>query len=216
MSGKKINSTAPDRPVFWQLIDGAWTNPQVLQMPAGAASAAAQDVNALGEVTGSLDAPSPGIVWDTPTNYTLLDGMVGRINPSGTLMVGQRKGDFVPVFWWRDRATGAWHSTGVPLPIVSSTSCTYGYARDVNDAGVIVGWSCDSAGNRHAAAWQLDLSGPSPAIVGGPTFLSGLGTKAPPGTEVSVAAAVTNTAPYVVVGQASSGNLTLAVRWLLR
>ena len=216
ISGKKRNSSGPDRPVSWQLIDGTWTNPQLLVMPAGAATAAAQDVNALGQVTGTLDAPSPGIVWDTPSNYTLLDGVAGRINPSGTLIVGQRKGDFVPVFWWRDPATQAWHSTGVPLPIISSASCTYGYARDVNDAGVIVGWSCDAAGNRHAAAWQLDLSGPTPVIVGGPNLLSGLGTKTSPGTEVSVAAAVTNTAPYVVAGWANSGSTTLAVRWLLR
>jgi hypothetical protein len=216
IAGKRTGSTYPDRPVSWQRINGAWTSPQILPMPAGAASAAAQDVNGLGQVTGTLDAPSPGIVWDGPASYTLLDGVPGRINASGTLIVGQRKGDFVPVYWWRDPVTHAWHTTGIPLPIISTTSCTYGYARDVNDAGVIVGWSCDSSGERHAAVWQLDLSGPAPVTVGGPTFLPGLGTKVPPGTEVSVAAAVTNSAPYVVTGHASSGNVTLAVRWLLR
>jgi hypothetical protein len=216
VSGKRVNTTYPNRPVLWQQINGTWSNPQILQMPAGAASATARDVNALGQVTGVLDAPAPGIVWDSPTSYVLLDGTPGRVNSSGTLIVGQRLGDFAPVYWWRDPVTHAWHATGAPLPSLGGAACTSGYARDVNDAGVIVGWSCDSSGGHRATVWQLDLSGASPALASGPALLPGLGTKTSPGTEVSVAAGITESAPYVVAGYASSGGITLAVRWLLR
>ena len=216
ITGKKGKTANPTRAIEWQWINGVWTNPLILPMPAGASTAAARDVNALGQITGTLDAPSPGIVWDSPTSYVLLDGVPGRINPSGTLIVGQRESDFLPVYWWRDPVTHAWSTTGVPLPVLTGPSCTSGYARDVNDAGVIVGWSCDSRGQQHAAVWQLDLSGPVPVLASGPTLLSGLGAKTALGNALSVAAAVTNTPPYVATGHASSGTVILAVRWQLR
>lgn len=213
VSGKRVNTTYPNRPVWWQQINGAWTSPQILAMPAGAASASARDVDQLGEVTGILDAPSPGIVWQSPTNYVLLDGAPGRINPSGTLIVGQR--DRIPVYWFRDAATHAWQTTGVPLPTIAGPTCADGFPRDVNDAGVIVGWSCNSSGNHQATVWLLDLSGPVPALKGALTPLPGLGAKSAP-AELSVAAAVTDSPPYVVTGKATSGTTGLAVRWLLR
>lgn len=213
ISGKRVNTTYPNRPVQWQRINGAWTSPQLLVMPAGAASATARDVNQLGQVTGILDAPSPGIVWESPTTYVLLDGAPGRINPAGTLIVGQR--DRVAVYWFRDAVTHAWHTTGVPLPTIAGPACTDGFARDVNDAGVIVGWSCNTSGNHQATVWLLDLSGPGPALKGTLTPLPGLGAKSGP-AELSVAAAVTDNPPYVVTGKAISGTYALAVRWLLR
>ncbi|HEU4787607.1 MAG TPA: hypothetical protein VFS57_09370, partial [Gemmatimonadaceae bacterium] len=160
------------------------------------------------------DAPAPGILWQTPTSYVLLDGTPGRINPAGTLIVGNR--DSGPVYWWRDPVTHAWHTAAVPLPTIAGAACTTGWGRDVNDAGVIVGWSCNKNGDQQATAWQLDFSGATPVLKGTPTPLPGLGTKNPPGADVSVAAAVTQSAPYVAAGYATSGNTHVAVRWLLR
>lgn len=214
LAGPKKGSSSPQRPVWWRLEGGVWSSPVQFAIPAGVTTAAASDVDRFGEVVGSLDAPGAGILWQTPTSYILLDGTPGRINPSGTLIAGNRNSG--PAYWWRDPATQQWHTTAVSLPTLAGSACTTGWARDVNDAGVIVGWSCNKDGNQQATAWQLDLSGATPVLTGTPTPLPGLGTKNPPGADVSVAAAVTSSAPYVATGYATSGNTHLAVRWLLR
>ena len=206
------HATSPASGITWLRVNGAWSGPQVYATPAGATVARAVDVNALGEVVGQLDAPAPGIVWENPSTYVLLDGPAARINPAGTLIVGQR--NFDPVFWYRDPVTHAWNPTGVPLPTITGPSCLSGWGRDVNDAGVIVGWSCAPDGN-HATVWQLDLSGAVP-VVKGFTALPGLGVKSVPGQELSSGISVTEATPYVVSGIAASGITRVAVRWRLR
>jgi hypothetical protein len=89
-------------------------------------------------------------------------------------------------------------------------------ARDVNDAGVIVGWSCTPDGKK-PTVWLLDLSSGFPVLVGTPTPLPGLGIKSSDAQIPSAAAGVTETAPYVVAGGAlSTSSLHVAVRWRLR
>jgi len=58
--------------------------------------------------------------------------------------------------------------------------------------------------------WRLDMSVAVPTLVGAPVALSGFGAGS--GGDNSSAAAITNTAPYVVVGSASAGS-SVAVRW---
>jgi hypothetical protein len=145
------------------------------------------------------------MIWDSPTTYTVLDGIAYAINPAGTIVVGDRAG--LPVYWYRT-AGGGWNAVGTALPL-SCAGCTAGRANDVNDAGIIVGGSRVSTGKSKATVWRLDMSA-VPTLVGSPVALSGLGAGS--GGDNSSAAAITNTAPYVVVGAASSGS-SVAVRW---
>ena len=183
--------------------------------PPGFASSDARDVNPQGQVVGHLDVMQQGIVWDSPTTYTILDGRPARINQAGTLIVGQRQNSYnVPVYWWRDPVTHQWHLPGIQLPSLAGSSCDDGYGLDVNDAGVIVGWSCAGA-TKNPTVWQLDLSGSSPVLVGTPTRLPGLWFMAT--DDGNAARAVSNTAPYVVAGSAYVNKTQrVAVQWLLR
>ena len=65
--------------------------------------------------------------------------------------------------------------------------------------------------------WTLDLSSGTPALVGSPQALPGLGAKGNGASNVlSSAAGVNTTSPYVVSGSAaSSGNQNFPVRWAL-
>jgi hypothetical protein len=200
--------------VTWRRsADGQWSSPQPYAIPAGLTSVGAVSVNPLGQVVGQVDPTGGGVVWDNPTTSVLLDGVPAHINPAGTLIVGGRNNG-PALYWWRDPATHAWHTTGVPLPTVAGSSCTSGLGRSVNDAGVIVGWSCTSSGERQTV-WLLDFTGPVPVLVGTPTQLPGLGAKNT--AFPTSAAAVTSTAPYVVTGAAIlAPSLKVAVRWNLR
>ena len=116
-----------------------------------------------------------------------------------------------PAYWYRT-GTGAWRTTATVLPSLGG-SCG-GDALAVNDAGIIVGKSCDSSGRLQASLWRLDLSGATPVLLSGVQRLPGLGVKATSGNETSSAAAVSSVAPYVVVGVASTtGSAFAAVRW---
>jgi hypothetical protein len=178
-------------------------------------------VNGLGQIAGNVDASGIGAVWDDPASPTRLDGLPDAINSSGTLIVGSRisGGVSVPVYWWRSPVTGLWNTTSVPLPMTAGAKCVAGEARGLNDAGVIVGDSCNAGGKNQATVWLLDLSGASPVLVGTPTLLPGLGVKNPTTADLSSAAGVSQTRPYVVAGSASSTSSNvqrLAVRWQLR
>jgi hypothetical protein len=82
--------------------------------------------------------------------------------------------------------------------------------RDVNDAGVIVGWSCSAASANTPTVWRLDLSGSAPAFAAPVVALPGLGVK----NDIAAAATITNTPPYVVSGVVSISNAQrVAVRW---
>jgi hypothetical protein len=176
----------------------------------GSAAGAAR----IGQVVGKLDGTYGGIVWDTPSTYAVLDGVAEYINPSRTLIVGGRNNG-PALYWWRDPATHAWHTTGVALPTVAGPSCTSGLARGVNDGGVIVGWSCTPSGEKTANRVVARFSGAAPVLVGTPVQLPGLGAKNTAFPTAGVG--VTGTAPYVVTGDAVlTGPPVVAVRWHLR
>ena len=208
-------STTATRPVFWRRdVNGTWSSPQFYTVPAGVTNVVARDVNRLEHAVGVIDNTVGGIVWDSPTSPVVLDAVATRINPSGTIIVGGRNNG-PAVYWWRDPVTHAWHTTGVALPSVSGPSCISGLARDVNDAGVIVGWSCTPNGKK-PTTWKLDVSNGVPVLVGGPLALPGLGIKSSDAQTPLSAVSVTETAPYVVAGGAlTTGSITLAVRWRL-
>jgi hypothetical protein len=212
---KSKNAGNLKRPVTWRrTTDGQWTAPQLYAIPAGFTSAAAIDVSSGGQVVGQLDASVGGVVWDSPSTFVTLDALPMRVNPAGTLIVGGRNNG-PALYWWRDRATNAWHTTGVPLPSLGGSSCPGGLARGVNDAGVIVGWSCTASGAKLPTVWLLDLSGSAPVLVGAPALLPGLGAKN--AAFPTSAAGVTGTAPYVATGTAIlTASSMVAVRWNLR
>jgi len=64
---------------------------------------------------------------------------------------------------------------------------------------------------RTATVWKLDLSGPVPVLAQGPMLLGGLGIVGS-GAEVSGAAFVTSSPPYMAVGGAVASS-TLLVSW---
>lgn len=194
-------------PAVWRRVAGSWTSPVAYAIPG--ASGGIYDVTASGVAAGRAALPDGtvhGMVWDNPTTYTVLDGIAYGVNAAGTIVVGDRGGS--PVYWYRT-TSGTWTSVGTALPPACS-SCTGGRANDVNDAGIVVGGSRISTGKSKAAVWRLDLSGAVPTLVGTPVALGGLGAGS--GGDNSSAAAITATAPYVVVGSATSGS-NVAVRW---
>ena len=198
-----------NRPVVWRRSGSTWSAPTIYAYPAGVTSAFARTVNALGEVGGQLDGTT-GAIWDDPTTVTLIDGWPNAINSAGTLAVGQKSvgKSTAPVYWWRDPVTHGWHTTGVLLPTIAGAGCTSGIARGMNDAGIVVGHSCN--GNKdQATVWRIDFSGTSPVVIGAPTALSGLGPSG--ASPISSAAGISQTAPYVIGGGASGA----IVRWIL-
>jgi hypothetical protein len=213
IASSKNKNVSVNRPVLWRRSGAGWSVPLVYALPVGASAAVARSVNGLGQIVGEVDAGATGAVWDGPTTPTRLDGRPSAINESGTVVVGRRGN--TAVYWWRDRVTGAWHTTGVPLPAIAGAQCTSGSARAVNTAGVIVGSSCNGDGKDQATVWVLDLSGPAPALANAPTALPGLGVKNNNSPETSSAGGVTETTPYVAFGGVVSTGSRVAVRWHL-
>jgi hypothetical protein len=185
-----------------------WQSPTIYAMPGP--SAAIYAISPSGVAVGRAQPAGGGsataFVWENSTTYTALDGFTAfGVNPAGTIAVGQGTG---PVYWYRT-ATGSWTTTGTALPMLGG-SCGSGRANDINPAGVIVGYSCVSSGRTLATVWKLDLSGATPALIGAPLVLGGLG----PGGNNTVAQAITSSPPYVVVGYMDSGN-NVTLRWSL-
>jgi len=212
-SNQKKPGQSATQAVAWQrATNGVWSAPQFYVTPPGFTASDARDATPQGVVIGHLDSYQ-GIVWENPTTYTILDGKAARINPAGTLIVGQNSNN-VPLYWWRDPVTNRWHLPGTQLPSLVGSSCPTGFGLDVNDAGVVVGWSCAGA-TINPTVWQLDLSGGSPVLVGTPTRLPGLGVKTT--DDLNMARAVTNYAPFVVAGAAHINKTQhVAVQWNLR
>ena len=208
-------SSNHQRVVVWHQQGGQWTTQEYV-LPAGASAGAANSINALGQVVGRLVPGTTGAVWDDPSTPVRLDGYPNGISADGRVIVGRRfvQNTYQPVYWWRDPATQQWDTTGVPLPTIVGTGCVTGEAFDVNTAGVIVGNSCNASGKAQATVWQLDLTGPTPVIIGAPLGLSGLGVRG--GSETSNASAITETSPYVIAGSAASSPNRVAVRWRLQ
>lgn len=207
-----------NQPVVWRRLGTTWSPPLVYATPAGAKMASALAVNGSGQIAGNVDASGQGAVWDTPTTPTRLDGLPVAINSAGTLLVGRRPSGSttVPVYWWRDPSTHAWHTTGVPLPTIAGAGCTSGEANGMNDDGVVVGDSCNATGRTQATAWVIDMSSGTPIVSGSARALTGLGARGATNGAVSTAAGVSSTYPYAIIGMAAqSNNQTFPVRWVL-
>jgi hypothetical protein len=221
----KPNAPGFNRPVVWQRIGNSWSAPLRYTLPAGSLKGAAHTINGLGQVAGRVDGGPTGAVWENPTTSTRLDGTPSAINAAGTLIVGEKTISTsstgvqvtIPVYWWRNQSTGVWDGTGKPLPSLAGASCTTGTVQGLNSGGILVGSSCNAAGKTQATVWRLDLSGPLPVLVVGPTGLSGLGT-GPKNSQLDIsdAISVSEASPYTVAGMALEGGITrLAVRWRL-
>jgi hypothetical protein len=219
----KPNTPDYNRPVVWRRSGGVWSMPQRYTLPSGALRGSVHSVNGNGQASGIIDGFAAGAVWDNPTAVARLDGFGNSINPAGTLVVGEvpvsgfdrNTSNTVPVFWWRNPATGAWTTTGTRLPSLAGATCAFGKVHGINSAGILVGTSCNSAGQIQATVWRLDFSGATPVLIAGPIGLPGLG----PGpknsqTTISNAVAITDAAPYTIAGVAfANGTTQLAVRW---
>ena len=206
--GGKRNSPGTNTPAVWRFT-GTWSAPTLLALPAGSVTGAVREINGSGQAVGRIDASDRGAIWDDPTTVTAIDGIANGINPSGSIAVGFRGGFSGQAVYWYRTTSGAWNSTGVALPTLGGTCGEE--ARGVNDAGIIVGKSCDAANKSQASVWRLDLSGPTPVLVSGPQRLPGLGDRGSSTVE-QAAAKVSNTSPYVIAGTAASGG-GAAVRW---
>jgi hypothetical protein len=204
-AGANKGSSTLNKPVIWR-HGASWSAPVAFTLPAGSSTGSVRAINGRGQAAGRLDASSSGAIWEDSATVTRIDGVANAITGAGTLVVGVMGAQ--PAYWYRT-TTGAWRTTATILPSLGGT-CG-GEALDVNDDGVIVGKSCDSSGRLQASVWRLDLSGGTPVLVSGPQRLPGLGVKT---VETSLAAGVSSTAPYVIVGIASSsGSTTALVRW---
>jgi len=200
-----------NHPAVWQLVGGVWSNPTIYMYPPGATAASIRTLNGNGQGAGNVNASGIGAVWDDPSSPSRLDGLPNKINSAGTLLVGQRSG--APVYWWKDPATHAWHTTGVQLPTIAGSSCTAGNANGLNDANIIVGYSCNPNGANQATVWQLDFSGAAPVLVGSPLALSGLGTKSQKFANLSNATGISQS--NVIGGSAHLNGQDYIVRWRL-
>ena len=201
-----------NRPAIWRRTD-SWSAPTLLPLPAGTTTGSIWAMNALGQAAGRIEGQTAGAVWDDASTVTALDGLPSGINATGTIVVGSRA-EF-PVYWYRT-ATGSWNATAVTLPSLGTSRSCVGEAAEVSADGVIVGKSCDSNGKAQATVWRLDLTGPTPVLVSGPQRLPGLGVKSSTSNDASGAAAITNTAPYVIAGftaNPGSGGAYAIVRW---
>jgi len=208
MPAVKKGGATQNRPVFWR-HDATWSAPVPLSLPAGSTTGSVNGMNGKGQLVGRLDASDHGAVYDDPASPVVLDGLPNAIDAAGTLVVGVRGGR--PVYWYRTSA-GTWNTTGVDLPTLGG-ACG-GAAIGLNGDGVVVGKSCDTAGNIQATVWRLSVGVANPVLVAGPQRLPGLGLKnGATSNEASSATRVSSTAPYIVAGTASGQSGTQAVRW---
>jgi hypothetical protein len=212
MSGR----TGTNRPAVWRYT-GSWSAPALYASPAGSTMATIRAMNSNGQAAGHINGETAGAVWDDASTVTVLDGLADGINAAGTLVVGKSVSSGSPVYWYRT-ASGNWNPVGVALPSLgTSKGACQGEAKSANDAGYVVGRSCDATGKAQATVWRLDLTGVTPVLVSGPQRLPGLGVKTTSTNDPSGAVGISNTVPYVIGGFAtlagSSGGYAV-VRWL--
>ena len=223
VSSAKPTGSQFNRPVVWQRSSTGWSAPQRYLLPAGAVKGSARAINGSGQAAGGLDGGVAGVVWDNPTTPTRLDGKANAINAAGTLVAGEQtvtsknSSNSIPAYWWRDPVTGVWTSTGTVLPSIVGASCPYGSVEALNGAGILVGNSCNAAGQLEATVWRLDLSGPTPVLVAGPLRLSGLGPNSKSSEMlISSAESISESTPFTIAGTALDNGIGHAiVRWLL-
>ena len=206
LSTKK--QTSITQPVAWTRSGTTWSGP--IAYDQSGVQGTGLGITAAGQMMGRRFPSGSSVavwgVWDSPMNFSpLTTPFLQAMNDAATLVVGVATGGG-PALWYRD-GSGNWNPNPLLLPISSST-CG-GSAQDVNNDGVIVGYSCDAA-----TVWQVDASVSPPIVVFGPTKLIGLGGNGSSAT--SRADAVSSTYPYVVAGGATAGGgRRLLVKWLL-
>jgi len=195
------------QPVAWTRSGGTWSSPTAYTR--GGTTGTGWGMSATGKMMGKgslADGTTPWGVWDSPSTFIPLTApYLQTMNQAATVVVGVLPAGG-PGLWYRDVMTGQWNPTGVALPIGPASCAPGGSAQDINDDGVIVGYSCG-----HASAWRIDASVSPPAVVFGPLFLLGLD-----GNPGARADAITNTYPYVVAGRATSNGRGLLVKWTIQ
>ena len=145
----------------------------------------------------AMDPPPVGLSPDVPSE-------AWAINGSGNIVVGSAGGAGsgtarIPVRWTFDGSSWA---SGEELTV--SAEFSGGYARDVNDAGLIVGWrvgeSEDWAQKRRATLWRSE----DPVVVVELPSLAPVGTSTTPRAETNARAEAINDAasenPVFVAG----------------
>ena len=88
-------------------------------------------INGKGMAVGRNDNSQVGYIWNSPTDYTAIDGLPFDINEAGTIAVGHNFNGF-DVYWTRNPSTGRWDSVGRLLPGPDGAPAA-GTAFDVND-----------------------------------------------------------------------------------
>ncbi|HWJ12633.1 MAG TPA: hypothetical protein VNS10_02760 [Gemmatimonadaceae bacterium] len=224
-SGTRSSQVIYTRPVVWRYSGGVWSAPQRYSLPAGAVKGTIRAINTQGQAAGRVNDGAGGAIWDSPTTAIRLAGPVNGMNAAATLVVGELAttgfdkdaNKTLPVVWWRNPSTGTWGTTAIALPSLAGSACPLGKINAVNSSGVVVGTSCNAAGEFQATAWRLDLTGATPVLVAGPLGLPGLGpVSTGTGLPLSAATAITDAAPYVVAGWGlQNGTVQVAVRWRL-
>jgi hypothetical protein len=212
-SGKKPSTVALNRPALWTRSGSSWLGPTFYSTPNGQGeiwriNGSAMAVGRSSEATGQV-----GYIWNTPTDYTAIDGLPFGINEAGTIAVGHNNNGQA-AYWTRNPSTGRWDSVGRLLPGADGAPAA-GTAFDVNDAGIIVGRSSLSRTKVKGSVWRLDMSVYPPVPIGGVQIISGLGPSTT--SETSSGKAITNVlidGYYIIAGMASESN-TYAVRWRL-
>jgi len=211
---KSAGTVGGPRPALWTRSGTTWLAPTLYSTRNGFGEIWRINGSAMA-VGRSNEGGNPaelGYIWNSPTDYTVIDGLPFGINEAGTVAVGHNFNGQV-VYWTKNPSTGRWDAVGRLLPGADGAAAG-GTAFDVNDVGIIVGRSGDRTKVK-ASVWRLDMLVYPPVPIGGVQLLSGLGPSVT--SETSSGKAITNVpidGYYVISGMASESQ-TRAVRWRL-
>jgi len=207
---KPTGLVSAERPALWTRSGTTWLGPTYYSTPNGQGEIWRITGSAIAVGRSSEASGQVGYIWNTPTDYTAIDGLPFGINDAGTIAVGFNNSG-QDVYWTKNPSTGRWDPVGHVLPGPDGAPGV-GTAFDVNTAGIIVGRV--TVGSKFkASVWQLDLSVYPPVSIGGVKLLSGLGPSTT--SEASSAKSITNVpigGYYIIAGMASSPS-AYAVRW---
>ena len=207
---KSAHIAGGPRPALWRRSGSTWLEPTLYATANGFGEI--WRVNGNGMAVGRNDDSQVGYIWNSPTDYTAIDGLPFGINDAGTIAVGHNFNG-QDVYWTRNPSTGRWDSVGRLLPGADGAPAG-GTAFDVTDAGIVVGRSALPRKPLKGSIWRLDTSVYPPVPVGGVTILSGLGGSSTV-SEGSSAKSITNVpidGYYIIAGMATSTK-AYAVRW---
>lgn len=165
--GESLFPGTPTHAALWTRLDsGAWTIEDLGTLPGYVFSRAYDLTDGARTIAGYADDATDfleAVVWEhtnavdppwTITGLGWLPGDVGSyaqaINASRLVVGASYDFGFAHPVQWKQSGS-AWQIAALPtLPGGGGT----GIANDVNDAGVIAGWSRGSNGLRHAVRWQ--------------------------------------------------------------